>query len=809
MPGTAAISTDPFPVNGLLPKESTEALTFLRKYPNYDGRNIRVAILDTGVDPAALGLNSSGKVVDLIDCSGSGDVPLQPIQPEKDVESSGDQRTISFKSPFTDRTIKISSDIKNPSGQWKVGCKKAYDLWPDELVKRRTAERKAAFIVSHQALLCKSQSELLAFESSEKDKAKGSDSSKDTKENDNIKLKREELKAKVQALKDLESSYVDVGPIIEAIVFHDGKHWRALVGGGEGEARDSSLGQPDDFLRPMSTQVVDLTQCKALTDFRVERQWDTFGAQDMLTYSVNIVDDGAMLSLVSVAGSHGTHVAGIVGARHDEEPELNGVAPGCEIVSLKIGDSRLGSMEAGQALLRAAQAILDTGCHIANMSYGENGAFGVENKGAFAEALRDVVIRKRDVLFISSAGNAGPALSTVGQPGGTTSGVLSVGAYVNAGAMQKAEYALVEKGVQDSVTTWCSRGPCADGERGVSIYAPGAAITSVPKYIKQSSQLMNGTSMSSPNACGSIALLLSGMLDKGIPLNPHRVFKAIRATAKDVGDPLGVGFIRVDAAWDYIVDNQKRDDQDAEFRVAITPPGKPPGRAGSDKRGIYLREKAECYKVQQYNVAVQPTFKQHEGERAFALELRCALTSTQPWVKTPEFLLLGGNGRSFEVRVDPTLLPPGLHHASIEAYDTAQAGFKLFDIPVTIAKPEIPDSPTVRYSSRLESGKIERHFVSVPEGSTWASITIRSSNHSAPGTTARFWLHCVQMEKLKRLSDVEKAFVLSLSENEPVTKKFSVSAGTMEICSAQFWSSKAGFDLDLEIEFHGEIAGLF
>ena len=74
----------------LLPKHDSQAYGFVQKYPKYDGTNVIIGILDTGIDPgSSIGIQymSDGvqpKLIDLVDCTGSGDVDISTTKVVKE-----------------------------------------------------------------------------------------------------------------------------------------------------------------------------------------------------------------------------------------------------------------------------------------------------------------------------------------------------------------------------------------------------------------------------------------------------------------------------------------------------------------------------------------------------------------------------------------------------------------------------------------------------------------------------------------------------------------------------------------------------
>ena len=143
--------------------------------------------------------------------------------------------------------------------------------------------------------------------------------------------------------------------------------------------------------------------------------------------------------------------------------------------------------------------------------------------------------------------------------------------------------------------------------------------------------------MSSPNCCGCLALVLSGLKAHKIQYNPSTVKRAIENTARKIDNvdnfSQGFGVIQVEKSFEFL--SKFYSDKFVNMRVDVTV-------GASNQRGIYLRESVHSDSVITRPVNVTPVFHESISNRdKVAFERRIIIKNTaNHWIETPTSLLL-------------------------------------------------------------------------------------------------------------------------------------------------------------------------
>ena len=295
--------------------------------------------------------------------------------------------------------------------------------------------------------------------------------------------------------------------------------------------------------------------------------------------------------------------------------------------------------------------------------------------------------------------------------------------------------------------------------------APGAAVTSVPNWTLQRNQLMNGTSMSSPNACGCIALLLSAALQSGMRISTAAVRRAVDNGARLIPDVhvlgQGNGLIQIENSWEIYKQLQRDRWSGVHYKITVN--------GDRFKRGIYLRGSVEASVKDTFKVSVTPILKEKSPpEEKIEYEVRLELESTQSWVQCPSNMLLVKNDKIFSIAVDPTQLGVGVHVAFVRGYEQGNRdlGF-LFQVPVVVAKPHvIPNGTTELDLGLIDFFDAERHrnFIVPPIGCSFIDMIVKDTRGTlAEDASARVAVvHTVQLFPGASYREFEKQVFLTL-----------------------------------------------
>lgn len=223
----------------------------------------------------------------------------------------------------------------------------------------------------------------------------------------------------------------------------------------------------------------------------------------------------------SDGNGHGTHVAGIAaGSGAASDGKYRGVAPEALILAARVlrsnGAGRMSDVMAG------IEWAVEQGAQVINLSLG-GPPIPCDGTDALSTVCDAAV--EAGVVVCVAAGNSGPGERTVGAPGCARQ-VITVGATQSA----SPEW--------DTVTSFSSRGPTADGREkpdlcfpGANIIAPRATDTNMGTPINEYYTQASGTSMATPHATGVCALLLQA----DSSLTPAQIKERLLQGARSMG----------------------------------------------------------------------------------------------------------------------------------------------------------------------------------------------------------------------------------------------------------------------------------
>jgi subtilisin family serine protease len=494
-----------------------------------------------------------------------------------------------------------------------------------------------------------------------------------------------------------------------------------------------------------------------VADFLVRGETFTFASRwaargrGPITAALNLGDEGGRprLAFVLDTSGHGTHVTGVA-AGHDIYGlrGFDGVAPGARVIGLKIANNARGGVTTTGSMLRAMEyaARFAEDRHlplVLNMSYG----IGNENEGLAAmDSIADAFcLAHPNTLFVISAGNDGPGLSTMGLPGSAelafTAGALYPGAFA---------VAQFDAPSPDLMGWWSSRG----GELSKpDVIAPGVAYSTVPRW-NTGEEIMLGTSFAAPHTAGLAALLVSAMAQEGRTVSAADLGGALRATASRLAGEAavdqGAGVPNVSAAYDWLRAGHAAHRWrvqalapvfHARGQVALQPSGGAAGRdvaasrAASRPTAAFRRSGlvSAADTVQRFRVSVVP-------DQAPARPLVFRLESDAPWLRSaePAVTIDPVTGSAVvELRYDAARLSrAGRYVGTVRAIPAGDSSAgPAFVLANTIVVPDTVGPRGVSVTGRkLLPGSAARYYVAVPPDAAGLAARVVVRDTSAPGT---------------------------------------------------------------------------
>lgn len=460
-----------------------------------------------------------------------------------------------------------------------------------------------------------------------------------------------------------------------------------------------------------------------LHDYRQGREMIALGRKPIdLVANFSEADSAPVLDLFFDTSGHGTHVAGIAaGYNLFDVAGFTGVAPGAQLIGLKIANNARGGVTVHASMMRA----IDYAARYAaqrNMPLVLNMSFGVGNEHEGKAVIDSIVdaflVSHPDVVFAISAGNDGPGWSTLGFPG-SSDYAMSVGA-----SYPGVFTAPPRQGVppaRDVLAWFSSRG----GELAKpDIVTPGVAFSSVPRW-DTGNEIKGGTSMASPHATGLAACLVSGLAQEGRRASAADIIQALRISARPftAARPIddGAGTPVLETAYQWLEGGH----QGSTYSVRTTTGG---GVSAVFRRnGLSGNDSVETFTVR--HVA---------GLRAAEFALR----SNATWLHVDDSIDAAPRATQIPVTYQRSALTaPGVYVGTVTAFNPRDtiAG-PLFTLVNTVIVPSDLAAKALFDERRsIAPAGVQRYFLRVPQDDATLRATVTLPDSLSQQATVRLY----------------------------------------------------------------------
>lgn len=546
----------------------------------------------------------------------------------------------------------------------------------------------------------------------------------------------------------------------------------------------------------------DISDDKVLRNYKDNQDAFSFeypGDLPPLTMGLNVLPEEMIVSFHFDDGSHGTHVAGIAGGNQIGGIDFNGVAPGANMMSMKLGNNLYSGGCTVTESMKKAYLYADKVSKEAEVPVVINMSFGIgsEIEGhADIEKFLESLTEENPYLYICvGSGNEGPGISSVGLPS-ASSAVFSSGAVLTKEVGGNNYSATLNR---DIILYFSSRG----GEvRKPDVCSPGASTSTVPNW--SGWDRFWGTSMAAPYSAGVMSLLLSAASQEypDVKIPSQFLYKAIRESATEMEGytnlDQGHGYINVMNAYTLL----KKYIEDGEiskfetYSISALSPNAPFERAPN----LYLRNGSYLHNEDTFNFSVRRNDYQKSDKfyRSYNIE------SDSDWLIPIQKKTYIRNDQStfVTVRFDKEKMQePGLYTGRLTAYRDDKSKFPEFEMQATVVMPfrfSYEDNYSRTWNSeKVEQGLFKRYFIELPSGQTGMSIKLSASGKDY--ARARYYLfdpNGIEVDHSSTINTLDNT-------NEVETTYFNLVPGVYEVVVDGYFLAKGVSTYDLSIQFYG------